>query len=41
MVLYPTDQPPKTLAWRLLEVGPVVSLEVITPGGEHQSYVPA
>jgi hypothetical protein len=41
MVLHPTDGPPKTLAWRLLVVGPVTSLEVITPGGEHQSYVPA
>jgi hypothetical protein len=41
MVLHPTDGPPKTLAWRLLVVGPVTSLEVITEGGEHQSYVPA
>jgi hypothetical protein len=41
MVLHPTDGPPKTLAWRLLVVGPVESLEVITPGGEHQSYAPA
>ena len=41
MVLYPTDGAAKTLTWRLLVVGPVRSLEVITPGGEHQSYAPA
>jgi hypothetical protein len=42
MVLQPTGGAAKTFAWRLLEVPPVVvSLEVITPSGEHQSYVPA